>query len=503
MAKAMSFFLKVVERFVNICRSFWSAIMIGTGGNEVQTDVVKSFEEMPGPKPLPFIGNLWRYFPVVGSYSFERLHRTYQKFYEEFGPIVREKVFGERTLVHVFHPDDMMRVYKADGHMPKRLSHRALEKYRRERPHLYSGPGLFPTNGEEWYNFRQLFQNLLMMNESVEACSNALEDITDEMVEKISVELDENREIDLTPLLFNWALECIGSITLNRRLGCLSTEGNKEAELLVKAANDTHTAIFLTEATPFSFSSYKKLEAAQNLFSEVVSKYLDEVIEDIEQGKNTDSLVAQMLKIEDASKKDVFTMILDMFMAGIDTTAFTLSFALYNLAKNKTVQQKLREEMIELLPTKNDRFTGAPLRKYKYLKYVVKETLRVNPVAIGTGRILQEDLVLGNYCVPAQTMVILQHQAASLQEQFFPNPLQFDPDRWRRHQVTNLVSCPFGYGHRMCVGMKFAYRELYLALSKMVRNFDISYHYEDIDSINRLINVPDKPLRLRLQQITE
>ncbi|KAF8767671.1 Cytochrome P450 302a1 like protein [Argiope bruennichi] len=502
----MSFFLKVVERFVNICRSFWSAIMIDTGGNEVQTDVVKSFEEMPGPKPLPFIGNLWRYFPVVGSYSFERLHRTYQKFYEEFGPIVREKVFGERTLVHVFHPDDMMRVYKADGHMPKRLSHRALEKYRRERPHLYSGPGLFPTNGEEWYNFRQLFQNLLMMNESVEACSNALEDITDEMVDKISVELDENREIDLTPLLFNWALEYLLACGwLNRQTD------NPGMNLILNFTriyilDATFMFIYLLVIALFHVMNRIKIcfELGQlKLFSEVVSKYLDEVIEDIEQGKNTDSLVAQMLKIEDASKKDVFTMILDMFMAGIDTTAFTLSFALYNLAKNKTVQQKLREEMNELLPTKNDRFTGAPLRKYKYLKYVVKETLRVNPVAIGTGRILQEDLVLSNYCVPAQTMVILQHQAASLQEQFFPNPLQFDPDRWRRHQVTNLVSCPFGYGHRMCVGMKFAYRELYLALSKMVRNFDISYHYEDIDSINRLINVPDKPLRLRLQQITE
>ncbi|GBM21968.1 Cytochrome P450 302a1, mitochondrial [Araneus ventricosus] len=488
---------------VNIWRSFWNAVITRSGESQGQNDVVKSFEEMPGPRPLPFIGNLWRYFPIIGNYSLERLHRTYQTFYEEFGPIVREKVFGERTLVHVFHPDDMMKVYKADGNMPKRMSHRALEKYRRERPHLYSGPGLFPTNGEEWYNFRHLFQNLLMKDESVDACSNALEDITDEMIAKISTGLDENNEIDLTPLLFNWALECIGSITLNRRLGCLSAEGNKEAELLVKAANDTHTAIFLTEATPFSFTSYKKLETAQNLFSEVVSKYLDEVIEDIEQGKNTDSLVSQMLKLEDASKKDVFTMILDMFMAGIDTTAFTLSFALYNLAKNKEVQQKLREELIELLPTKSDRFTGASIRKYRYLRAVVKETLRVNPVAIGTGRILQEDLVLGNYCVPAQTMVILQHQATSMQEQFFPNAYQFDPDRWKRHEVTNNVSCPFGYGHRMCVGMKFAYRELYLALSKMVRTFDISYHYEDIDSVNRLINVPDKPLRLRLQQITE
>ncbi|GFS58087.1 probable cytochrome P450 49a1 [Trichonephila inaurata madagascariensis] len=489
--------------FGNTCRNSFRRIVTSIEKKPETNEIIRSFDEMPGPKPLPIIGNLWRYFPIIGNYSFERIHKTYAKLHEEYGPIVKEKVFGDRTLVHVFDPYDMYKVYQSGGNSPIRMSHRALARYRRARPHLYSGPGLFPSNGEEWRRFRSMFQKLLLSSSTIDGCSEALEDVTDEMVAKIPTCLNEKNEMDLQPLLFSWALECIGVVTLNRRLGCLSAEGNKEAASLIKAANDTHTAVFRTESIPFSITSYKKLEAAQNLFSSVVEKYLDQTVEEFKKGRCKESLLVKMLQLEEASRRDVFTMILDMFMAGIDTTAFTLSFGLYNLAKNKKVQQKLREETMKYLPTKSSRFSGTPLSQRQYLNSVIKETLRVNPVAVGTGRVIQKDLELGGYCVPAQTMVILQHQVASMQEKFFPNASQFDPERWTRRDFTPLVSSPFGYGGRLCIGKNLANRELYLAFSKMVRNFDISYHYDDIDSVNRLINVPDKPLKLRLEKVPE
>ncbi|KFM75802.1 Cytochrome P450 302a1, mitochondrial, partial [Stegodyphus mimosarum] len=73
------------------------------------------------------------------------MHRTYAKMHEQYGPVVREKVHKDRTLLHVFDPRDMQIVYSNEGPKPTRISHRALAKYRQERPHLYSGPGLFPS----------------------------------------------------------------------------------------------------------------------------------------------------------------------------------------------------------------------------------------------------------------------------------------------------------------------------------------------------------------------
>lgn len=83
-------------------------------------------------------------FFYAGNYSLKRLHHTYEKMYEEYGPVVKEHVFGDRVIVHVYDPCDMYTVYRNEGRLPERRSHRALARYRQERPHIYSCSGLFP-----------------------------------------------------------------------------------------------------------------------------------------------------------------------------------------------------------------------------------------------------------------------------------------------------------------------------------------------------------------------
>ena len=88
--------------------------------------------------------NVYLLYFFAGSYSLKRLHRTYEKMYKEYGPIVREHVFRDRVIVHVYDPQDMHTVYRNEGRLPERRSHRALAIYRKERPETYSCPGLFP-----------------------------------------------------------------------------------------------------------------------------------------------------------------------------------------------------------------------------------------------------------------------------------------------------------------------------------------------------------------------
>ncbi|XP_054714528.1 cytochrome P450 302a1, mitochondrial-like [Uloborus diversus] len=479
-------------------RIFWRSLAIAAEKSCPLESNVKSFGEIPGPKPLPLLGNIWRYFPLIGEYSMERIHNSYFHMYEQYGPLVREKLFSTRTLVHVFDLEDMATVYKNEGRRPHRVSHRALEKYRKDRPHLYNGPGLFPSNGEEWYNFRRLFQRTLVDPRTAEACLSELENITNDFIKRIPHLLDDKSEMDLQPELFSFAIECIGMITLNKRLGCLTPEGNPAAAALVKAANDIHHAVFMTENTPIRYKkNYRILEAGMDLLSSTVSSYIKDSLED--PSSNKDCLLFKLMNAKNADTKDVFTMILDMFLAGIDTTAYSIGFGLYNLSINKKVQERLREELRERLPNQNSRFSDIS-QKIPYLQNVISETLRLNPVALGTGRVLPIDLVLSGYNVPAGTYILLQHQVACMQEKYFPNPHLFEPDRWLG-DTPPLVSSPFGVGPRMCIGMRLAQKEIQLALSKMVLHYDMSYHYEPIGCKNRLINVPDRPLRLRLKRL--
>lgn len=74
-------------------------------------------------------------------------------------------------------------------------------------------------------------------------------------------------------------------------------------------------------------------------------------------------------------------------------------FALYHLAKNPETQNKLHEEASRLIVNENDPITADTLKQAVYTKAVIKETFRLNPVAIGVGRLLQVDVVLNGYLV--------------------------------------------------------------------------------------------------------
>lgn len=76
------------------------------------------------------------------------------------------------------------------------------------------------------------------------------------------------------------------------------------------------------------------------------------------------------------------------------------SFALYHLANNPHTQEKLHEEAARLIVNESDPITAETLKHAVYTKAVIKETFRLNPAAVGIGRLLQVDVVLNGYIVP-------------------------------------------------------------------------------------------------------
>ncbi|XP_077488423.1 cytochrome P450 302a1, mitochondrial-like isoform X2 [Amblyomma americanum] len=469
----------------------------------------RPFHEIPGPKPLPVIGNIWRY--LIGEMDLTRMHRNAQKLLDRFGPLVREVVFGDRVVVHVFDPRDMEHVFHNEGRYPARLSHRALLKYRRERPHLYGSGGLFPSNGEEWSRLRHIFQKPLMQQGAMSAYMDVLQEVTCDVADLVRQTRDSaTLEVDdFLKELYRWALECTGVLALNARLGCLQRDlsSDSEQQRLVEAASETHRIIMVTEnGLPFwkvwNTPAYRKLVESQDFMASIVSKYLERAEADARPDTGGERTVLEkFLSTPGIDIKDIFTMILDMFLAGIDTTAYSTTFILYHLATNGSCQEKLAHELLSLLPGKDSKLSMQQLQGASYLRACIKESLRLSPIAIGVGRVLSEDIVLSGYNIPSGTVLIMHNQVACRQATNYPEPDAYRPERWlkeraeggRAHPFTLL---PFGYGPRMCIGKRFAETVMCLLVARIVRNFVLEYKHEDLDCFTRLINVPDKPLRM-------
>jgi ecdysteroid 25-hydroxylase CYP302A1 len=85
---------------------------------------------------------------------------------------------------------------------------------------------------------------------------------------------------------------------------------------------------------------------------------------------------------------------------------YTTSFALYHLATNPEAQNKLHAESCQLLIEHNSPVTSAVLSEAQYMKAALKESLRLNPISVGIGRILAQDTVFSGYHVPKGVSMI-------------------------------------------------------------------------------------------------
>nr|XP_053631335.1 cytochrome P450 9e2-like [Cherax quadricarinatus] len=164
-------------------------------------------------------------------------------------------------------------------------------------------------------------------------------------------------------------------------------------------------------------------------------------------------------------------------VAGFDTTANTLAFTAFHLAKHPHIQQRLREE-VQNIVKEHGSLTYQAIMEAQYLDACISETLRLNPPAALTERQCTKD-----YCLPGTDVIISKGIMVtipiwSLQNdpQYWTNPTEFNPDRFLPDNKPNLISgtyLPFGLGPRNCVGMRFALMESKLVLAKLVENFDL------------------------------
>lgn len=156
-----------------------------------------------------------------------------------------------------------------------------------------------------------------------------------------------------------------------------------------------------------------------------------------------------------------------------------MTFALYELASNPEVQEKLREEILNAMKENDGKLSYDTIFELKYLDMVINETLRKYPPAFLLLRKSNTDFRIPNsdLVIPDNTDIYINIYSLQNDADYFPNPSKFYPERFSQENVNNFVPYsfqPFGSGQRACIGKRFGLLQSKMGIARLIQNFKFS-----------------------------
>ncbi|CAN8008111.1 unnamed protein product, partial [Ixodes pacificus] len=216
----------------------------------------------------------------------------------------------------------------------------------------------------------------------------------------------------------------------------------------------------------------RRNDMLQNLID---AKYEDLTSTQIPSGDTTNAGVKGVRKTRALSSEEVIMNSTVLFVGGFETSATSLSFITYALGKYPDVQEKVRQEVNDVLNEGGSLDFETVTQKLKYVIQVINETMRIWPPGLTfTTRQAMEDFEYQGIKYKAGTCIMSPVAMIHMDERFFPDPTKFDPDRFSEENegsIPKLAFQPFGMGPRNCLGLRLAYLLLAYTVAKMVQNF--------------------------------
>ncbi|CAA7023244.1 unnamed protein product [Microthlaspi erraticum] len=428
----------------------------------------------PGPPRLPLIGNLHQ----LGSHP----HRSMFKLSQKYGSLMSLK-FGNVSTVVASTPETVKEVLKT---FDAECCSRPYMTYPARITYNLNDLAFSPYS-KYWREVRKMTVVELYTAKRVKSFGHVREEEVSSLVDFIKDSASLENPVNLSDKLLNLSASVICKVGFGITLKGSKLESSYEEvmkgtmEVLGSfAAADYFPVIgkFIDRITGLHSKCENVFKAIDSFFDQAIKHHLEDK-------SLKDDIIALLLKMErgetglgeyQLSRNHTKGVLLNVLIAGVDTSGHTITWVMAYLIANPRVLRKVQAEVREVIKNKDD-ITEEDIERLEYLRMVIKETLRLNPlVPLLIPREASKDVKIGGYDIPERTWIHVNIWAVHRNPDVWKDPESFIPERFMDNEIDykglNFELLPFGSGRRMCPGMGMGMALVHLALINLLYRFD-------------------------------
>lgn len=415
--------------------------------------------------------------------------------------------------VFISTPEDLEIVMSSMNHITKGREYEALLPWLNE--------GLLTSTGSKWHTRRKILTPPFHFK-ILEDCLPVFNRNAALLVMKLMEEAKKGEVFELDPYITLCTLDVICEAAMGINLQAQNNEAKhyvsavrRMGELVIERVSN----FLLTRYWMFYFSHLyreqkKVLETLHGFTNSVIRERRElyrsqpSIYDSNGTGKRRKAFLDCLIEVAEKnpgllSDKDIQEEVDTFMFEGHETTSAGITWTTFLLGSNPQIQENAYSELLDIFGDSQRAVTMEDLNNMRYLERVIKEGLRLYPPVSYMSRKLTEDLQLKHFLLPAHSNIVILPYFVHRNPEIYPDPEVFDPDRFlpdevqKRHPFTYI---PFSGGPRNCIGQKFAFMELKVVLSHIIRNFRIETHTrkEDLKLLTGPILRNVKPIRVKL-----
>ncbi|MGO9763862.1 MAG: cytochrome P450 [Solirubrobacteraceae bacterium] len=428
----------------------------------------RSIAELPGPRGLPLLGNALQ-LPTA------KFHAVAEGWCERYGPICRFDV-GRRRIIALADADAINTVLRdrPDGYR----RWREIETVTRE---LAGTLGVFHVEGADWRHQRRLAVTALNSNH-LQRYFDVVRTCTERLRLRLARAAADGGPVDIGRDLTAYTVDVTSTLAFGHDLNTIE-QGEGELQEHIQRVFDV-TGRRLTIPVPYwryfklpyDRAADRSMAAIHDAITTFITQARTRITERPQLRQEPENFLESMIAAQEQDNTftdaEIVGNVFTLLLAGEDTTAHTMAWTLWYLSQQRDIQARWTDEADHALGDERSPSMYDTIGELRYGEAVLREAMRLKPVAPVLFLETLTDTLLADTHLPAGTRLLLLTRQAGLRAT--GRAREFDPSRWLGKQAPDQKTfLPFGAGPRFCPGRNLAFLESKAALAMIARNFHI------------------------------